>query len=289
MGPAPGRHRGGRRGGERGRSRAACSSVVRSWVLAAPRRRRGGTGVRSRRRPVRPKGQSSPTGHAYTRMYSPAWLALSEGRFADAHDRCTTLPPAIVGGHRGSRAGQRRRGRAGRRQGRAREIARMVADTRLLGAPFRCARGHVRGVRAWEWTVGSPEAGLAFSTAAELVRRLGYVARAGPADVARATLIRPPDPRPRPPIAEAREILTGLGAVSLLKLLDDAVAGAGSEEAVGSVHEQLSTRAGTGAARSLLTNWRNSGRYGRSRSHSAGRNRGELGSVEHERPAPRRR
>ena len=74
-----------------------------------------------------------------------------------------------------------------------------------------------------------------------MVRRLGYVVELALLTVTRATLIRPPDAATTAAIAEAREILTGLGAVSLLKLLDDAVAGGASAEAVAPVHEQLST------------------------------------------------
>ncbi len=85
------------------------------------------------------------------------------------------------------------------------------------------------------------EAAQQFSTAAELLRRMGYVTDLALLAVARAALIRPPDAATTAAIAEAREILVGLGAVSLLKLLDDAVAGAGSDEAAGPVHEQLST------------------------------------------------
>jgi hypothetical protein len=64
-----------------------------------------------------------------------------------------------------------------------------------------------------------------------MVRRLGYTVELALLTIARATLIRPPDPATTEAVAEAREILTGLGAVPLLKLLDDAAAGPGAEVA----------------------------------------------------------
>ncbi|HLY14975.1 MAG TPA: hypothetical protein VKR24_11550, partial [Candidatus Limnocylindrales bacterium] len=197
--------------------------VVRSWVQAA----RGDfeaaeASVADANRQT--EGQSSPTSHAYVRVYTPAWIALCAGRFDDASAGALTAArgswevieeSAVVCSVAAAAAGN---------PDVLEEIAQLLTNSGFSAVHFDALNA---GFEASRLAIGGriPEAGLAYSTSAELLRRLGYRVELALLAIARAQLIRPPDPATTDAVAEAREILTGLGALPLLKLLDDAVAG----------------------------------------------------------------
>ena len=109
--------------------------LVRSWVLAARGDAEGAKeAVEDATRQI--EGQSSPTGHAYTRLYTPAWIALCEGRFADAHADALAAAReswevieelSLVSGVAAALAGNR--------EG-VEEIARRIADTGFAALHF---------------------------------------------------------------------------------------------------------------------------------------------------------
>ena len=178
------------------------------------------------RRVRQTEGQSSPTGHAYIRVYPPPGSP-------SVKDGSTTPPRAHWLRH--ASHGRSSRSRPWSAASRQRSPGIRTSSTRspscsrtaAFQRPLRCRSRPVRGVPPGNWR-SDPGGGLAFSTSAEMLRRLGYRVELALLAIARAKLIRPPDPATTEAVAEAREILTGLGAVPLLKLLDDAVAGSGT-------------------------------------------------------------
>jgi hypothetical protein len=200
--------------------------VVRSWVQAARgdiEAAQASIAAASRQT----EGQSSPTAHAYIHVYSPAWIALCEGRFDDAYAGGLTAAreswevieeSSVVGGVAAALAAN---------TDVLDEISTLLSNSGFAALHFEALQAELEAARLG-LSGRIPEAGLAFSAAADIVRRLGYTVELALLTVARATLIRPPDAATTAAVAEARQILTRLGAAALLKLLDDAVAGSGS-------------------------------------------------------------
>jgi class 3 adenylate cyclase/tetratricopeptide (TPR) repeat protein len=213
--------------------RGSFLGVVRAWVQAARGDAKGAlASVADASRQT--EGESSPTGHAYIHVYSPAWIALCEGRFDDAYAGGLTAAreswevieeSAVVGGVAAALAAN---------TDVLDEISALLSNSGFAALHFEALQAELEAARhALAGRI--PEAGLAFSTAADMVRRLGYTVELALLTVARATLIRPPDAATTAAVAEARQILTRLGAAALLKLLDDAVAGSGSVPSRGAV------------------------------------------------------
>ena len=197
--------------------------TVRSWVLAA---RGDAEGARQAlaEGARQSEGASNPTADAYTKMYAPAWLALCEGRFPEAHAGALAAmhqswevleESSWVAGFGAAMAGDL--------EGLAR-TAQPLVDAGVSGLHIEAIEAQLEAYRLALEGRG-PEAGLLFSSAAEMLRRLGSVLELALLAVARATLIRPADAATLAAVSEAREILTRLGAVSLLALLDAAVGG----------------------------------------------------------------
>jgi class 3 adenylate cyclase/tetratricopeptide (TPR) repeat protein len=173
---------------------------------------------------------TNPTSKAYTTCISPAWLALCQGRLGDAYGLAiasaalsweTVEDASLLGGTAAALLGDGAGVAEIRRIFIAGGIANLLSEAVLgvLEASSLALEGRIA------------EASLVFSAAMDMDRRLGTVVPLCLAAIVRATLIRPPDASTTAAIAEAREILTGLGAVALLKLLDDAAAGSGSAPA----------------------------------------------------------
>ena len=115
----------------------------------------------------------------------------------------------------------------------SRETAQPLEDAGVSGLHIEAIEAQLEAYRLALEGRG-PEAGLLFSSAAEMLRRLGSVLELALLAVARATLIRPADAATLAAVSEAREILTRLGAVPLLALLDAAVGGGGVAAGAGS-------------------------------------------------------
>jgi hypothetical protein len=158
------------------------------------------------------------------KMYAPAWLALCEGRFAEAHTGALAAmhqswevleESSWVAGFGAAMAGDL--------EGLAR-TAQPLVGAGVSGLHIEAIEAQLEAYRLALEGRG-PEAGLLFSSAAEMLRRLDSVLELALLAVARATLIRPADAATLAAVSEAREILTRLGAVPLLALLDAAVGG----------------------------------------------------------------
>ncbi len=125
--------------------RAGMLSVVRSFVLSS---RGDGDGARLAIADAvrQTEGATNPTAEAYTRQVAPAWLALSEARFADAYEHAYAAAllswevleesswVAALGGRHG-------RGLAGHREGRC-----QLPDADRLWRPHRRDRGRIRSL-----------------------------------------------------------------------------------------------------------------------------------------------
>jgi len=167
---------------------------------------------------------TNPTHVAYSQLFNPAWLALCEGRYSDAHTG--TMASAahswelleestIVGGMSAAILGDATS---------VTEAIRLFTAGGLANLHGEAILGTLEASRlALEGRI--PEAGLLYSSAAEKHRRLGTIVELALMAIVRAKLIRPHDAATMAAISEAREILTGLRAASLLKLLEDAAAG----------------------------------------------------------------
>jgi class 3 adenylate cyclase/tetratricopeptide (TPR) repeat protein len=188
---------------------------------------------------------TNPTGIAYTTMVSPAWLALSEGRLAEAYELAIAAAAlswetyddmAIVGGTAAALLGDRPK---------VAEIRRIYVGAGIANLQSEAILG-VLDAASLALDGRLTEAAIAFSAPNDIDRRLGSVVPSCLATIVRATLIHPPDTATTAAAAEAREILDGLRAVAWLKLLDDAVAGSGSGSAqpARSPSESVSTRSG---------------------------------------------
>ena len=177
---------------------------------------------------------TNPTGIAYTAMISPAWLALSEGRFGEVYDLAiaaaalsweTLDDDALLGATAAALLGD---------QAKVAKMRRIYVDAGIANLQAEAIVGLLDATNlALEGRLA--EAGGAFSASTEIDRRLGMVVPLCLAAIVRATLIRPPDAATTAAVTEAREILGGLRAVALLKLLDNAVADSGSVAGTGSV------------------------------------------------------
>jgi len=205
--------------------RGGLLSLVRSWVLAGRGDRAGAQAALDEGIHLA-EGISNPTGAAYMDYFTPAWFALCEGRFAEAHRgmydgtvRSWELAEEApwIAGVAAALAGDRDGVEASRQQRDDGGIADLHGEIALI--EFEAYGLAMDGRLA--------EAGLLFSSAAESLRRLGFRVELGLLTIVRATYLRPFDAATLAAIDEARSIYTALGAVPLLKLLDDAVAGAG--------------------------------------------------------------
>jgi len=197
--------------------------VILSWILSA----RGETEAAQRAidTGIQKAAQTTnPTGIAYTQFISPAWLAFSEGRFVEAYDLVTggaglsweTLEDAVIVG-----------GTAAALLGDAPKVHRITRDFIAGGISDLHGGATMAGLEAVSLALaGRPtEASLIFEGAAETHRRLGTVIELSLVTIVRARLIRPMDAATSAAVDEVREILTGLRAAALLRLLDEAVAG----------------------------------------------------------------
>ena len=165
--------------------------VVQSWIHAA----RGET--EAAQRAIDTAGRlaaqiTNPTGIAYSTIISPAWLALSEGRFAEAYDLAIAAAKlswevfddvAILGGTAAALLGDRAK---------LAEIRRIYVDA---GAAYLQGEAILGVLGAADLALDGrlAEAGIAFSAASDINRRLGSVVPLCLATIVRATLIRPPD------------------------------------------------------------------------------------------------
>ncbi len=178
------------------------------------------------------EGTTNPTAEAYARMYSPAWLALCEGRFGDAASdayACVLATWEIL--EEGTVVGAAAAALDGDLAALERIAAEFVKVT-ASGLHFEAINAELEAYRlalAGELA----EAGQRFAAGAGLLRRLGYEVELALFAIVRATLLQPLDAPTMAAVAEAREILGRLGAEALLKLLDDAVAGRGSPAETG--------------------------------------------------------
>ncbi len=209
-----------------GKVRGELLALIRSWVLAG--RADAEQAWAAHAEAVRwSEGTSNPTGAAYVVHYGPAWFAFCEGRFADAYQgmyeaTATSWELAEeapwIAGLAAALAGDRDGVEATRQQLAAGSISDLHSEVAMT--EFEAYR------LALDGRLG--EAGLLFISAADSLRRLGYRVELALLAVVRATLVRPFDAATAAAVDEARKILASLGAVALLKLLEDAAAGAGS-------------------------------------------------------------
>ena len=175
--------------------------TIRSWILSA----RGDT--EGARRAIaagaRPAAETTnPTGIAYTTKISPAWLALTEGRFAEVYDLAVSSAAlswetlddvAFLGGTAAALLGD---------QARVTEIRRIYIAGGLANLQSEAILG---GLEAASLALDGrlAEAGIAFAAPTEINRRAGMVVQFCLATIARATCSgrrMPPrrQPLPRP-------------------------------------------------------------------------------------------
>ncbi len=176
-------------------------------------------------------GSSNPTTVSYVADMAPAWLAFCEGRHADAY--AGAIAAAAASWETIDDSG----GLAARAAALLGDIDGIRTAIRLVSegmGPSLRLDSLLSELDACRLAMeGQPaEAALLFTSSAAINRRIGYTLDLGIAAIVRATLIQPPDTGTLAAIDEAREIFIRIGAVALLKLLDDAVAGASAGSAL---------------------------------------------------------
>ena len=199
---------------------------IRAWIVAARGEVEAGRAAQAEGARLL-AGSTNPAHLAYTLHYTPALVALYEGRFADAYDGARSAmtqswelleEASVVAGTAAALLGD---------VDRLAEVGKILTAGGIITVRGEALLDEFEAVRL-VLTGRATEGALLLATVAETHRGIGDVLDLALVAIIRATLIRPPDAVTTAAVAEAREILSGLGALALLKLLDDAVAGAGS-------------------------------------------------------------
>jgi tetratricopeptide (TPR) repeat protein len=169
-------------------------------------------------------GTSNPTTASYVRQVAPGWVALCEGRFADAYADAVAAASASWETIEDSGA------LAARAAALLHDGDGISRATELISSgmgPSLRTEAILTELDACRLAIeGQPaQAGLLFSSSGAINRRLGLSVEVALAAIVRSALLQPPDAATLAAVDEAREILARLRAAALLKLLDDAVAG----------------------------------------------------------------